>query len=262
MKKKLLASLLAVSMLVSLFPVSALALETEEPGLCPHHLEHTAECGFIAPSEDNPGQPCAYVCRICLVQALIDALPDRDSITEDNRAAAEAQLAAIYEAKAELTDEEAAQLDTSRCEAAATTLADQPETDGLMPLETTIIDISSGPVNITESGSYTITGTTNSNHITVAVSGDVYFIFDNLTIREKIQKRDCMTITQGNVYVTLQGTNVIEAHQDGFGCAVKINTGAHLYFSVDSNDPDGSILLHGASLYGGGSAAVEGGIYI
>lgn len=153
-------------------------------------------------------------------------------------------------------------MDTSRCEAAATTLADQPETDGLMPLETTIIDISSGPVNITESGSYTITGTTNSNHITVAVSGDVYFIFDNLTIREKIQKRDCMTITQGNVYVTLQGTNVIEAHQDGVGCAVKINTGAHLYFSVDSNDPDGSILLHGASLYGGGSAAVEGGIYI
>ena len=68
-----------------------------------------------------------------------------------------------------------------------------------------------------------------------------------------------MTITQGNVYVTLQGTNVIEAHQDGVGCAVKINTGAHLYFSVDSNDPDGSILLHGTSLYGGGSAAVEGG---
>lgn len=53
MKKKLLASLLAVSMLVSLFPVSALALETEEPGLCPHHLEHTAECGFIAVSASD-----------------------------------------------------------------------------------------------------------------------------------------------------------------------------------------------------------------
>ena len=134
MKKKLLASLLAVTMLVSLFPVSALALETEETGLCPHHLEHTAECGCIVPSEDSPGQPCGYVCRICPVQALIDALPDRDSITEDNRAVAEAQLAAIDEATAELTDEEAAQLDTSRYETAATTLTDQPETDGILPL--------------------------------------------------------------------------------------------------------------------------------
>ncbi len=61
MKKKLLASLLAVTMLVSLFPVSALALETEETGLCPHHLEHTAECGCIVPSEASPGQPCGYV---------------------------------------------------------------------------------------------------------------------------------------------------------------------------------------------------------
>ena len=73
-----------------------------------------------------------------ILRCCTDALPDRDSITEDNRAAAEAQLAAIDEAKAELTDEEAAQLDTSRYETAATTLTDQPETDGLMPLETTI----------------------------------------------------------------------------------------------------------------------------
>ena len=50
------------------------------------------------------------------VQALIDALPDPEGITLDNRAGVEAQLAAISEAWAELTGEEAGQLDTSRCE--------------------------------------------------------------------------------------------------------------------------------------------------
>ncbi len=70
-------------------------------------------------SQRGQPRPALWVrltCRICPVQALIDALPDRDSITEDNRAVAEAQLAAIDEATAELTDEEAAQLDTSRYE--------------------------------------------------------------------------------------------------------------------------------------------------
>ena len=55
---------------------------------------------------------------ISAIQALIDALPDADSITEDNAEEITAQLDAIDEAKAELTDEEMAQLDLTRYDAA------------------------------------------------------------------------------------------------------------------------------------------------
>lgn len=53
------------------------------------------------------------------VQALIDALPDADSITEESAEEVTAQLDAIDEAKAELTDEELAQLDLTRYDAAS-----------------------------------------------------------------------------------------------------------------------------------------------
>ena len=56
---------------------------------------------------------------ISAIQALIDALPDADSITEDSIEEVTAQLDAIDEAKAELTDEELSQLDLTRYDAAA-----------------------------------------------------------------------------------------------------------------------------------------------
>ena len=52
------------------------------------------------------------------VQALIDALPEAEEITADNRADVEAQLTAIDEAKLALTDEEKAALDVTRYDAA------------------------------------------------------------------------------------------------------------------------------------------------
>ena len=55
---------------------------------------------------------------ISAIQALIDALPDADSITEDSVEEVTAQLDAIDEAKAELTDEEMSQLDLTRYDAA------------------------------------------------------------------------------------------------------------------------------------------------
>ena len=55
---------------------------------------------------------------ISAIQALIDALPDADSITEDSAEEVTAQLDTIDEAKAELTDEELAQLDLTRYDAA------------------------------------------------------------------------------------------------------------------------------------------------
>ena len=55
---------------------------------------------------------------ISAIQALIDALPDADSITEESAEEVIAQLDAIDEAKAELTDEKLAQLDLTRYDAA------------------------------------------------------------------------------------------------------------------------------------------------
>lgn len=191
MKKRLLACLLTAAMLVSLFPLPALAAEAEPytGGLCPHHTEHSYEvcgyieavegqlcghvhngaCGYVEAVPEVPcdmdcaetdgdgqivhnqgcaytpavegascqhkhdsecgyveaveGRPCGYVCPICTVQAMIDALPAPEDITPGNRVEVEAQLAAIGEAWAELSDEEALQLDTARLEAAWDALA-------------------------------------------------------------------------------------------------------------------------------------------
>ena len=56
------------------------------------------------------------------VQALLDALPDAEAITADNRADVEAQLAAIDEAKLALVDAELDDLDTARYTAAVEAL--------------------------------------------------------------------------------------------------------------------------------------------
>ena len=105
---------------------------------CQH--EHDGECGYVEAIE---GHPCGYVCRICPVQAMIDALPDASSITADNRADVEAQLGAISEAWAELTDEEAGQLDTARCEAAISALLALDGQDGAdVPMLTAEVSVS------------------------------------------------------------------------------------------------------------------------
>ena len=57
------ALLTAGAVVCSTLPANAWAVEaTDTEGLCEHHPEHTAECGY-APAE--PGQPCTFVCEIC-----------------------------------------------------------------------------------------------------------------------------------------------------------------------------------------------------
>ena len=90
-----LAVLLSVAMLLTLLPATALAAE-------PDGAEKQ-----ITVQE---------------VQALIDALPDAESITADNRADVEAQLNAIDEAKLALDDDELDELDIARYLAAVEAL--------------------------------------------------------------------------------------------------------------------------------------------
>lgn len=104
---------------------------------CQH--EHNEDCGYSPATE---GTPCGYVCEICgaegnaktatpsntedvtvaSVQAMIDALPNAEEITEDNAEEVKAQLDAIDEAKAQLSDEELDQLDFSLYTEAASAL--------------------------------------------------------------------------------------------------------------------------------------------
>lgn len=96
---------------------------------CQH--EHDDECGY---SPTTRGTSCEFVCEICgvednmematpsnakavtvaSVQAMIDALPDAEKVRKDNAEEVKAQLEAIDDAKAELSDEEIDELDISR----------------------------------------------------------------------------------------------------------------------------------------------------
>ncbi len=122
--KKFWIRILACALCLCLCPVSGLAAEdagaatlgasqTEKApdtsGLCPHHTAHTAECGY------TENTPCAYDCKICKVQALIDALPGAAEVTEANTEAIRAQLEAVLTLFRDLTEEEQAQVDLIRC---------------------------------------------------------------------------------------------------------------------------------------------------
>ena len=96
---------------------------------CQH--EHDDECGY---SPATRGTPCEFDCEICGaeddmkmatpsnakavtvagVQAMIDALPDVEEVRKGNAEKVKAQLDAIDDAKAELSDEEIDELDLSR----------------------------------------------------------------------------------------------------------------------------------------------------
>ncbi len=56
--KRLFSSLLALMMVVNMVPPElAFAVETDGSDLCPHHTEHTEDCSYMAPTEE---QPCTH----------------------------------------------------------------------------------------------------------------------------------------------------------------------------------------------------------
>ena len=54
--KRFFSILTALALCLNLCPTWAFAAEPD-PALCPHHWEHTGECGYVAPTE---GQPCGH----------------------------------------------------------------------------------------------------------------------------------------------------------------------------------------------------------
>ena len=143
MKKRLLSILLMCCMVLTLLPTTAFAEGgTEEPLVCTCETACTAEsmnasctvCGADGALPENCGKYAAEksgqtgasddapVITAADVQALINALPEAETISEDNAADVEAQLEAIDEAKVQLSDEDFAVLDFTRYDAAVAAL--------------------------------------------------------------------------------------------------------------------------------------------
>lgn len=201
--KRWLALLMSLCLIGTMVPIPARAENANTAtGLCEHHTEHTAECGYEAPveghacvhdhtedcytqgdcqhehtadcysengegeadqcshvctaesgclvldcrhengehddtcgyAEASEGSPCTYACEICgneaepeennlsdailAVQALIDALPDAEDITEENFEEVADLLGEIDTAREALTDEENEEIDYTKYDAA------------------------------------------------------------------------------------------------------------------------------------------------
>ena len=152
MKKRIFSTLLALCMLLCLMPTAAFAEEsTETPPVCSCETACTADnmntecpvcgvenaipqnCGQYIPVEDRTGENGSTegaddpngpteLSAADQVQAMIDGLPNAEEITEDNAEEVKAQLEAIDEAKAQLSDEEIDELDMTRYAEAAAAL--------------------------------------------------------------------------------------------------------------------------------------------
>ena len=127
MKKRLFSILLALCMVLCLVLTAAFAEgKAEETPVCTCETACTAEavnadcpiCGAEGALAENCGKYAAEesgqagasddapVITAADVQALIDALPEAETISEDNAADVEVQLEAIDEAKVQLSDED------------------------------------------------------------------------------------------------------------------------------------------------------------
>ena len=152
MRKRILSLLLCCVMLIGLLPTAAFAEDSAEgPPVCSCETACTAEsmnkecpvcgaenaipqnCGQYIPVEDRTGENGSTeraddpngpteLSAADQVQAMINALPSAEAITEENAEEVEAQLEAIDEAKETLSDEEIDELDMTRYAEAAAAL--------------------------------------------------------------------------------------------------------------------------------------------
>ena len=152
MKKRLLSILLMCCMVLTLLPTAAFAEDsTETPPVCSCETACTVDnmnkecpvcgaenaipqnCGQYIPVEDRTGENGSTeraddpngpteLSAADQVQAMINALPSAEAITEENAEEVKAQLEAIDEAKEKLSDEEIDELDMTRYAEAAAAL--------------------------------------------------------------------------------------------------------------------------------------------
>jgi len=242
MKRRILSIITALALCLSLCPTWAFATEAD-PSLCKHHPAHTADCGYAAPTEGHdcghehtedcyttdeaggkvldcqhshnsecgyvqadPGTPCGYVCRICPIEDLIAALPDK--VTEDNADDVRAQLDKILALYRELDEGEQEEIDLSRCYELQEALD-----NANAPMQAAgEINISQNRQNILteEDGGcqgHTFTGTAQATMIYVESGAhDVTFADLNITASAMVGVAPGVTMN-----LTIEGTNTISA---------------------------------------------------
>ncbi len=195
MKRRILSMITALALCLSLLPPVSLAAEADDTGLCPHHTEHTEDCGYIAPTE---GQPCGYECKLCPVEERIAALPEH--VTEDNRDTVTAQLQEILSLYAALGEAEQEQIDLTPC------VRLQEELDGAYAPE------------LLAAGSNEKAGGTETEPISVTADCDIwdggYFIVDT-----NVERATTVSV-RGNVTLILKE-----------GCKLTINSGINVLSS-------------------------------
>ena len=118
MKKRVLSMFMALALCLTLLPAAALAEGTEQTEQTLPAVEEPADPANGRPEQEQENQQEDSAVKqddaAAAVQAMIDALPEAETIGEDNAADVEARLDAIDEAKAELSDAEIDGLDMTR----------------------------------------------------------------------------------------------------------------------------------------------------
>ena len=220
---------------------------------CQH--EHNSECGYSPAAE---GTPCGYVCELCggedsekpagpsnaeavtvaSVQAMIDALPGADEITDDNAEEVEEQLEAIDEAKAQLSDEETDELDMTRYAEAAAALG------GLSaPMLTTS---GTGEVSTAEALTSALADSANE---TVKLTADI-------TIHATLSVNRTVTLDLNGHVLQYQNDEV-------HGSPLAVEDGAHLTIQDSGSDATHTFAPNSDGLWvldENGSETVTGGV--
>ncbi len=217
----------------------------EDTGICKHHQEHDADCGYIPKSEDGEGSPCTYECRICPIEDLIAALPEQ--VTEDNEEEVRAQLDEILALYRELDEDEQGQIDLSRCYELQEAL-DNANAPMTVAEE---INISQNWNNILTADEgdcpgHTFTGTAQRARIYVE-SGAHDVTFSGLNITDSAMVGIAPGVTMN---LTIEGTNTISAAINRAGIYVPVDAALTI-------DGAGSLDVSGS----GDGAGIGGAVY-
>ncbi len=239
--------------------------DTENLLDCQH--VHDSECGY---AQAGPGQPCGYECRICPIEDLIAALPDK--VTEDNADEVRGQLDEILALFSVLTEDEQEQIDLSRCY----------ELQGAL-------DGANDPAPITESVEYqeaswdsgevvyadkTATCTpVESSAEAVTWNAGWYVVNSTVTISEPITVTgavnliladDCTLDAQKGIVVTTDNSLTIYAQSGGTGTLNATGTtdssnNASAGIGSSTSSDSGAITIHGGVINAtGGSTGSNG----
>ena len=217
-------------------------------------LVHTEGCGYVAPvtgadcthSHDDAcgyvasvsGSDCTFHCHICHVQELVDALPGE--VTAENAEAVEAQLTAIDNEKASLSDEELVQVDFAKYTVAAEGLgsvyAAVPATDFAVTIADGIENgiVAADVTKAAEGETVTLTVTANEGCVLDALTVTA----ENATAPTPVEAEGKYTFTMpaGNVTISATFKEVASGIQAGYYLVGTLNGKNKLSVDQDSSD--------------------------